>query len=84
MVHDAMKNFDHYEAARDLISCLNAEGYLSDASNLQAAMEEGATGTEIFMALKFHLSELVLRVPLTGESKQKAARLLLELNNALD
>lgn len=78
-----MTKYDHYAAARDLISQLDAEGYAEHASKLQAAMEEGATGTEIFMALRFHLSEIVQRVSLQGETKLRASRLLSELNNAL-
>lgn len=85
MVHgNAMSNFDYYAAAKDLISRLESDGYADDASKLRSAMEEGATGTEIFMALRFHLSEVVRRVPLKGESQTRASRLLAELNDALE
>ena len=79
-----MSNFDHYAAARDLISHLDRDGFASDAIKLRTAMEEGATGTEIFMALLFHLSEIIRRLPLTGESQIRASRLLAELNDALE
>lgn len=78
-----MTNYDHYTAARDVISRLKAEGHAADASKLQAAIEEGATGTEILMALRFHLSEIIRNVILQNESKKKALELLSELNNAL-
>lgn len=79
-----MSNFDHCEAARDLISQLDSNGYAADASRLRSAMEDGATGTEIFMALRFHLSEIIRRVPLKGELQIQASRLLTELNDALE
>lgn len=47
-------------------------------------MDEGATGTEIFMALRFHLAEIVKRVPLKGDSQILASRLLAELDEALE
>jgi len=79
-----MSNFDHYAAARDLMSRLDNDGYAADAATLRSAMENGATGTEIFMALRFHLSEIIRRVPLKGESQIQASRLLAELNEALE
>jgi hypothetical protein len=78
-----MKRFDHYAATRDLISHLESDGYAADAAKLRSSMEDGATGTEILMALRFHLSEIVRLVPLDGESQIQASRLLVELNNAL-
>lgn len=80
---DAMSNFDHYAAAQELISRLESEGHAADAAKLRAAMEDGSTGTEIFMALRFHLAEIVRRTPLKGETQTKASRLLGELNDAL-
>lgn len=78
-----MSNFDHYAATKDLISRLDTDGFGADASKLRSAMEDGSTGTEIFMMLRFHLLDIVQRVPLKGESKIRASRLLAELNDAL-
>jgi len=79
-----MSNFDHYAAAQDLISRFEAEGNVEDASELRLAIQDGSTGTEILMALRFHLSEILRRVPLTGESRIRASRLLAELIDALE
>ena len=79
-----MSNFDHYAAARELISQLAQTGYATESAALTAAMEEGATGTEIFMGLRFHLAEIIKRVPLAGDSRTLASRLLAELNDALE
>lgn len=81
---DTMTNFDHYTATRELISLLDQGGYKSEAVALKAAMDEGATGTEIFMALRFHLAEIIKRVPLKGDSQILASRLLAELDEALE
>jgi hypothetical protein len=78
-----MSKFDYYAEARDLISRLDSDGYDEDASKLRSAMEDGATGTEIFMALRFHLSEILRKIPLRDEVQIRASRLLSELNDAL-
>jgi hypothetical protein len=62
-----MNNFGVYAATRELISHLEHKGYQKEADTLRAAMEEGATGTEIFMALRYHLDEISTQVPLSGD-----------------
>ena len=85
MVHgNAMSNFDHYAAARELVSRLAQAGYADEATAIQTAMEDGATGTEIFMALRFRLSGIIKQVPLVGGSRILASRLLTELDEALE
>ena len=79
-----MSDFDHYAAVRVLIAHLSHAGYAAEAASLTAAMEEGATGTEIFMALRFHLSKIIQSMPLQGESQRLASRLLSELEDALE
>jgi hypothetical protein len=79
-----MSNFDHYEAAQDLISCLEKDGFIEYASRLRSAMEDGATGTEILMGLRFHLSEIIRLLPVTGELQIRALELLAELNDVLE
>lgn len=78
-----MSNFDYYAAASELISGLKADGYEADASKLQMAIEDGSTGTEILMALRFHLSGVIRRVPLSVELRARASNLLTELNDVL-
>jgi hypothetical protein len=78
-----MANFDYYAVAQDLISRLEAEGRTADAEKLWSAIDEGATGTEIFMALRFYLLEITKHASLEGELQLIVARLLAELNRAL-
>jgi hypothetical protein len=80
---DAMSNFDYYAVARSLITLLGVEGHLSEAKKLKSALEDGSTGTEILMALRFHLKGCIQRVSLTAESQTLALRLLSELDKAL-
>jgi hypothetical protein len=79
-----MSNFDHYAAARELVSRLAQAGYADEAMAIQTAMEDGATGTEILMALRFRLAEIIKQVPLVGDSRILASRLLAELDESLD
>jgi hypothetical protein len=77
-------NFDHYATTRELISRLGSAGHVADAAALKMAIENGATGTEIFMALRFQLAKIIKRVPLTEDSRTLASTLLSELENALE
>lgn len=79
-----MKKYDHYAVAQELIFHLEKEGHANDAANLRAAMEDGSTGTEIFMALRFHLEDMLRKLYLKEDTHLKALRLLSELNDALD
>jgi len=81
---DPMSRFDYYAAARKLISRLESAGHATEAASLNAAIEEGATGTEILMALRFHVADILERIPLTGDARALASRLLAELRDALD
>jgi len=47
-------------------------------------MENGATGTEIFMALRYHLADIVKNESLPVEFRIPASRLLAELDEALE
>ncbi|MGZ4958436.1 MAG: hypothetical protein ACXV7J_04220 [Methylomonas sp.] len=79
-----MSTFDHYASSRELIKYLLENEYNEEANALMSAMENGATGTEIFMAMRFHLVKIINSVPLKGSSKLLASRLLTELNRALE
>lgn len=50
---------DPYAEAAALISRLKECGLASKGDDLQDAMDLGSTGTEIFMALRWHLGELL-------------------------
>jgi len=78
-----MINFDYYGVAQELIFFLEQNGHVEYASNLRSAIEEGSTGTEIFMALRFHLSLIIEKKILVTEMQRKAELLMDSLNDAL-
>jgi hypothetical protein len=81
---DTMNNFDFYAASAELASLLENDGHSSAAAKLRTAIEEGSTGTEILMALRYNLVEVTGQIPLKGNAQRMASRLLAELNNALE
>lgn len=79
-----MTSFDHYAEARELASLLREE-YLDDfAISLIRAMEEGATGTEIFMALRWNIKQLLEANKCSDLTTAKARRLFEELDKTLE
>lgn len=75
--------YDHYNEAEELIMMLHATQLQDYGSTLQAAMDEGATGTEIFMALRWNLEKLLNEQSCSDLVRAKAKRLWEELDKAL-
>lgn len=75
--------YDHYKEADELITILHTTQLQDYGNTLQAAMDEGATGTEIFMALRWNLEKLLNEQSCTGLVRTKAKRLWAELDKAL-
>lgn len=78
-----MANFDYYAEARNLITELVGCGRTADAEKLRSVIEEGSTGSEILMGLRFYLLQFDQHLPFEGDMKVIAERLLSELNKAL-
>ncbi len=77
--------FDHYKEARELAKQLQEEKMDDFANKIFEAIEEGSTGTEIFMALRWNIEGLlnVKDYSLSKAIKDRANRLYKELNKAL-
>jgi hypothetical protein len=76
--------YDHYAAVKTLADRLSAEGQSAWAGKLRDVMAAGATGTEIFMGLRWQLRELKRSGNrLSGETTGQVDTLLKELNSAL-
>jgi hypothetical protein len=78
---------DHDAEARELIGVLAAAGYAERSARLQDAIEGGATGTEIVMALRWELKQLVdgerdLPPPLRAQARRLRRGLRPALNSA--
>ncbi|MBU2569826.1 MAG: hypothetical protein KJ725_07285 [Gammaproteobacteria bacterium] len=76
-------SYDHYQEAEELISMLENVGLKYYGESLQRAMDEGATGTEIFMSLRWYIGQFLAEVSVDDVIKAKAKRLLNELDKAL-
>lgn len=50
--------YDYYSEARAIADLLVQEGFEAEASKLRDALAAGATGTEILMALRWHLQSI--------------------------
>ena len=78
-----ISKYDLYAEANKLAVYLDKEGYTAEANALRDAMAYGSTGTEICMSLRFHVSAILRRIPLSGEYRLKVLRLVAELNVAV-
>ncbi|GAB4187966.1 MAG: hypothetical protein Tsb002_13760 [Wenzhouxiangellaceae bacterium] len=76
--------YDPYEEAAELISMLKNTHFQDYGSAIQCAMDEGATGTEIFMALRRQIEKLLAEPLMNDVIKAKARRLLSEVDEALE
>lgn len=77
-------DYDHYAAARTLADRLGTEGQDTWAEKLRRVMEDGATGTEIFMGLRWQLQQLKgCEDSLSDGTKEQIGTLLNALNNSL-
>jgi hypothetical protein len=77
------KQYDHYQEAEDLISTLQNLNLNEHASYLQSALEEGSTGNEIFMALRWNIERLLSDEKCPDVVLLKAKDLWGELDKAL-
>lgn len=75
--------YNHYKEAEKLIGMLESSQLKGYAASLQEALDSGATGTEIFMALRWNLTKLLSDPLCTEPLRIKANILWEELNSAL-
>lgn len=78
-----MTEYDHYNEAKTLISTLRDTPCADYADALQAAIDGGSTGTEIFLALRWNLEHLIDEENLDPAIRRRAIQLRDELDSAL-
>ncbi len=80
-----MEIFDHYKVAEEIVNELREEKLNRFADDITLAMEGGSTGTEIFLALRWNIDNLLKtkEYSYSKSIKDKANRLLEELEKAL-
>lgn len=67
--------------AGELADLLRKRGKHGDAQRVIDAIETGSTGTEILMALRWHVSELIKAGELTPDEEELAQRVVSEIND---
>ena len=78
-----MNNYDHYNEAKSIIAMLQDASLNNYGALLQNAMDEGATGTEIFMALRCNIEKILKEDVLDDATRVRAKKLWDELDKAL-
>ena len=62
---------DYYAEAREIARCLERDGLVDDARALRNAIDSGSTGTEILMALRWHLQRIDKARPAAASSESR-------------
>jgi hypothetical protein len=78
-----MNTSDYYGEARIIAANLKNAGREADGTNLIDAIEAGATATEILMALRFHLMNLLADQSLPTIIRSPTESLYKRINSVL-
>ena len=78
-----VKAYDHYIETKELAGMLRKENLNGYADAILMALEEGSTGTEIFMALRWNIKNIIDAKHCSVLTEAKALRLYQELDKAL-
>lgn len=65
---------DYYAEAREIARCLEQDGLTAEALAVVDAIESGSTGTEILMALQWHLQRIEGSNPATSLQTRRRIR----------
>lgn len=79
-----MPIFDYIHAAKILSQQLSRAGYHEDAAAIDMALDEGSTGNEICMMLRYHLSSILDNDNFDESLKPQVAELYTELDSILN
>jgi hypothetical protein len=75
--------YDHYKEARSIADQLEIDGFPDHAANVRAAIEDGRSGTEIFMQLRFYLSPIQEAEQVDDQTRIRIKILIDKINEAL-
>jgi hypothetical protein len=80
----SLMSHDHYAVAREIAGKLATEGFPERSQRILNAIAAGSTGTEILMALRWHLREMLRADPgISPETRQRMSELLLQIDASL-
>ncbi len=77
-----MPSYDHYVEAERIASMIEAQGLVGRAQYIRQAMQ-AFSGTEIFMALRFHLLPLLEDFTLAPSIRAQVSTLIDEIERSL-
>ena len=78
-----MSNYDHYAEAKSIADHIEADGFHDQAAAVRSAIDEGSSGTEIFMQLRFYLAPLQANVQIDPSTRSRIAMLISKINETL-
>jgi hypothetical protein len=79
-----MRTYDYHSVAFEIAQNLRKQGQAEWAAKLEEAIQFGSTGTEILMALRWHLQQFKLQgEKCTPETEYLIEELLRELDKQL-
>ena len=75
--------YNHYQETEELIELLVSSSLKKQSKALRNAMDAGATGAEVFMALRWNIDQTISNASISGAIATKAIRLRDELDTCL-
>lgn len=78
-----MSSYDHYAVAKSIADQIEEEGFPEQAAAVRSAIDEGRSGTEIFMQLRFYLAPLQEGTQIDPEIQARISDLIDKINEAL-
>jgi hypothetical protein len=78
-----MSSYDHYAEAKSIADRIEAEGFPDQAVAVRNAIDEGRSGTEIFMQLRFYLAPLQGNTHIDPTTQSRIGMLIDKIDEAL-
>ena len=75
--------YDHYAEAKAIADQIEVEGFPEQAAKVRSAIDDGRSGTEIVMQLRFYLSPLQNAAQIDVATRARIEILLDKVNEAL-
>lgn len=78
-----MSGYDHYAEAKGIADQIEAVGFAAEAAAVRNAIDDGRSGTEIFMQIRFYLTPLLESSQIDASTQTRMAILIDKINEAL-
>lgn len=78
-----MTTYDHYAEAKQIAGLIENEGFAQQAGEVRHAIDDGRSGTEIFMQIRYYLSPLLEDERIDSVTRERIRILVEKINEAL-